>query len=150
MRFSKLVKLYHYLNRGKLRKFDSYLKLIPRHVLFFLFVYSTLLLIINLLFTLAVQIPSERFEFLKRFPLSFSFSLTPCAIAKTNTFSLHKDIICTPDYGVILLYIYFAAVSFLLVFSRKLKFGHWIIGFIFFNLLAGVFLVLKDYLYLNL
>lgn len=148
VRLSKQIKLYKYLGKlklGKLKlgKFDSYLSLTPKHVLTFFVVYSVLLLIFNLLFVLATRVPTEGVEFLLRFPFSLSFSLTPCTIAKAGS-------LCTIDFGVVLLYTCFATVSYLLVFNRKLKFGHWIIGFIFFNLLASIFLVLKDYLYLNL
>lgn len=148
MEFFKSIKLSHYLNLVKLGKFDSYLKLTPKHILFFFFIYSILLLIFNLVFVLTTQVSSERIEFLVRFPLSFSFSLMPCTIAKTGSFNLYGNITCATDFGVILLYTYLAVISFLLVFIGKLKFGYWIIGFIFFNLLVNYFLLLKDYLYL--
>lgn len=142
--------IFKYLHIEKLRKYNIHLSLTPKNLFLFFSAYIILLFIINLFLVLFEQFPSERIEFLKKFLFSFSISFLPCTVSKVSSYAPGTDAVCIPDSGLILLYIYFAALSFLLVFNKKLKFFHWMIGFVFFNLIAGVFIVLKAYLYLNI
>lgn len=145
----KAYRIFRHIRIGKLYQYNTLLNLTPKNLLLFFSVYTILLFIIDALVVVLAQPASKRIGLLLKLPFSLSLSLVPCDVLKINSFSAGGDAVCATDFGLILLYIYFAAPSFLLIFKKKLKFLNWIIGFIAINLIAGFFIILKAYIYLD-
>lgn len=145
----KAYYIFRHIRIEKLYQHDTFLNLNPRNLLLFSSVYTVLLFIINVLMVVLAQPASKRIDLLLKLPFSLSLSLVPCDVLKINSFSVGGDTVCTTNFGLILLYSYFAALSFLLIFKKKLKFLNWIIGFTAINLIAGFFIMLKAYIYLS-
>jgi len=83
-------------------------------------------------------------DFFINIPKSLFFSF-PCTIFPVDM-TTRGEFSCPVDYGLILLNSYLAVLSLGLVFSKKLKFSHWVIAFIFFNLLILGILTFNNYL----
>ncbi|MDD2822470.1 MAG: hypothetical protein PHQ59_00105 [Candidatus Daviesbacteria bacterium] len=109
--------------------------------------YLLIIFIVNLLFVIFLSRDlGIILTVFKNLPESLFISI-PCTFFPVDMIHRNAGFNCPVDYGLILLYLYLALLSLGLVFSKKLKFPHWVIAFIFINFLILIILTLKDYMY---
>lgn len=123
------------------------MKLNYKNLLRFTGYYLLIVFIVNLVFVL-ILFPDIKTLFLI-FPDMLRSLTVPslCLIFPVDYLNTSQGFNCPINYGIILLNIYFAALSVILIFTRKLKIFHWVIAFVFLNSLVLIVLALKDYLY---
>ena len=118
-----------------------------KNIILFVFTYILLIVVVNLViaifltpnFNVAISI-------LLNWPTSLSFTSPSCLFFPLNPFDKSLSLYCPVNWGLILFNVFFTALSYLLVFSKKLKYTYWIIIFIFLNIFIALIFVLKNYL----
>lgn len=122
------------------------MKLTRKNILRFSGIYFSIILVCNLIYVLTI-IPSFEGFILTIDNLFHLPVLTTCSIWPFAGQGPEIVRYCTYNFSFILLNIYFAVVSYFLVFKHKLPINYWIIGFTFLNILILMFIRLKDFLY---
>lgn len=123
------------------------MKLNFQNLLTFGGIYLLIILVSNFIYALTIVPGFDGFILTVNNLFQSSAAPTMC-----NIWPLSREITpgaryCTYNLGFVLLNIYFAIVSYLLVFKGKMPIKYWVIAFVFLNILILMFVRLKDYLY---
>ena len=140
--FCQVASLYRCLSFG----YDEIkVKFNYKNIALFAATYISLTVLANLIF--AIFITEDLWVGLRvliSWPMSLSIASPACLFFPLNPFDHSQGLNCPPSWGLILYNLFFAALSSVLLFNKKLKFNHWIIAFAFLNVLMVFVFILKE------
>jgi len=117
------------------------MKLTFRNIKIFIISYLAIFIGLNLILTIFLSPSTLNLENILD---SFNLSFLSCSQVPPNNYLISS--FCSSRLQLIAVNVYLATISYIGVFSRKLKYSHWIIMFVFLNLLLAAAWFLKDLL----